>query len=179
MITFLWIASSFIFLTATIERRPRPANPVCGLGVEELGAPEARWVSPWTLIMKPFNLSTSSAWVASILKKSEILRLSPGFTEVLDKLASSDKHKGHFCSYSLLILQRSSALGGAGLGAQHSGATIAMDYAANAKVFYQHTFSSSAWEWVAGRLAGRFLIFNVIVLHLILTLKSQIPVCTC
>lgn len=95
--------------------------------------------------MKPFNSTTSSAQVAPIKKKSERLHrdLSPGFTDVLDKAASSDKFKGRLRGYSLLILQRSSALGGASLGAQHLSATIAMDYAANAKVFYKHSFSSS------------------------------------
>ncbi|XP_067436569.1 N-acetyl-D-glucosamine kinase [Thunnus thynnus] len=69
--------------------------------------------------------------------------LKPGFNEVLDKVASSDKFKGRFHGYSLLVLRQSSALGGASLGAQSIGATIKMDYAANAKVFYQHTFNSN------------------------------------
>lgn len=69
--------------------------------------------------------------------------LKPGFTEVLQQLASSEKLKGRFRGYSLLTLQHSSALGGASLGAREFGATIAMDYPANAKVFYQHTFSSN------------------------------------
>lgn len=77
----------------------------------------------------------------SVWKSWELLK--SGFTEVLDNVASSNKFKGHFHGYSLLILQQSSALGGASLGAQNMGATIAMDYAANAKVFYHHTFNGS------------------------------------
>ncbi|XP_053199333.1 N-acetyl-D-glucosamine kinase [Scomber japonicus] len=77
----------------------------------------------------------------SVWKSWELLK--PGFTQVLDKVASSDKFKGRFHGYSLLVLQHSSALGGASLGAQSMGATIKMDYSANAKVFYQHTFNSN------------------------------------
>ncbi|KAM7366117.1 hypothetical protein PAMP_015585 [Pampus punctatissimus] len=76
--------------------------------------------------------------VGSVWKSWELLK--PGFIEVLDKVASSDKFKGRFHGYSLLVLQQSSALGGASLGAQSINATITMDYPANAKVFYQHTF---------------------------------------
>ncbi|MEQ2164079.1 hypothetical protein GOODEAATRI_002844 [Goodea atripinnis] len=65
------------------------------------------------------------------------------FTEVLDKAASSDGLKGRFRGYSLLTLQHSSALGGASLGAQRLGSSISMDYGANAKIFYQCSFSSS------------------------------------
>lgn len=78
--------------------------------------------------------------VGSVWKSWELMK--PGFTEVLDKVASSDKFKGRFHGYSLLILQHSSALGGASLGAQSMGAALAMDYKANAKVFYRHTFNS-------------------------------------
>ncbi|KAM3590873.1 uncharacterized protein V6R79_018045 [Siganus canaliculatus] len=77
----------------------------------------------------------------SVWKSWELLK--PGFSEVLAKVASTDKFKGRFHGYSLLILQHSSALGGASLGAQSMGAAIAMDYTVNAKVFYQHTFNSS------------------------------------
>ncbi|KAG7243257.1 hypothetical protein INR49_011703 [Caranx melampygus] len=70
--------------------------------------------------------------------------LKPGFTEVLDKLGSSDKFKGRFRGYSLLVLRQSSALGGARLGAESSGASITMDYAANTNIFYRHTFNSSS-----------------------------------
>ncbi|XP_008285103.1 N-acetyl-D-glucosamine kinase [Stegastes partitus] len=79
--------------------------------------------------------------VGSVWKSWELLK--PGFTEVLNTVASSDKFKGRFRGYSLLILQQSSAVGGASLAAQSLSATLTMDYAANAKVFYQHTFSSS------------------------------------
>ncbi|XP_076581017.1 N-acetyl-D-glucosamine kinase [Chaetodon auriga] len=79
--------------------------------------------------------------VGSVWKSWELLR--SGFTEVLDKVASSDKFKGRFHGYSLMVLKQSSALGGASLGAQSIGVTIAMDYKANAKVFYRHTFNSS------------------------------------
>nr|XP_046237461.1 N-acetyl-D-glucosamine kinase isoform X1 [Scatophagus argus]XP_046237463.1 N-acetyl-D-glucosamine kinase isoform X2 [Scatophagus argus] len=77
----------------------------------------------------------------SVWKSWELLK--PGFTEVLNKMASSEKFKGRFHGYSLMILQQSSALGGASLGAQSMGATITMDYTANIKVFYKHTFNSS------------------------------------
>ncbi|KAF3836924.1 hypothetical protein F7725_004388 [Dissostichus mawsoni] len=79
--------------------------------------------------------------VGSVWKSWEPMK--PGFTEVLDKVASSDKFKGRFHGYSLLSLQQSSALGGASLGAQGIGAALTLDYKANAKVFYQHTFNSS------------------------------------
>ncbi|KAG7496747.1 hypothetical protein JOB18_024251 [Solea senegalensis] len=79
--------------------------------------------------------------VGSVWKSWELLK--PGFTEVLDDFASSGNFNGHFHGYSLLILQQSSALGGASLGAQNLGITLTMDYSANANVFYRHTFSSS------------------------------------
>jgi len=41
------------------------------------------------------------------------------------------------------MLQQSSALGGASLGAQNLGDALNMDYGANVKVFYQQTFSGS------------------------------------
>uniref|UniRef100_A0A1A7XPN4 N-acetyl-D-glucosamine kinase n=1 Tax=Iconisemion striatum TaxID=60296 RepID=A0A1A7XPN4_9TELE len=78
--------------------------------------------------------------VGSVWKSWSLLK--PGFTEVLEKAASSDKLKERFRGYSLLILQQSSALGGASLGAQSLGSSISMDYSANADVFYQHTFNS-------------------------------------
>ncbi|XP_065806525.1 N-acetyl-D-glucosamine kinase isoform X2 [Labrus bergylta] len=76
----------------------------------------------------------------SVWKSWELLR--PGFTEVLDQVASSDKFKGRFHGYSLLTLRQSSALGGASLGAQSVGSSVTMDYEANANIFYQHTFNS-------------------------------------
>ncbi|XP_029943032.1 N-acetyl-D-glucosamine kinase isoform X2 [Salarias fasciatus] len=79
--------------------------------------------------------------VGSVWKSWELLK--PGFTEILDRVASSDKFRGRFRGYSLLVLQRSSALGGASFSAQSLGEAIKMDYAANVKVFYRHTFSSS------------------------------------
>ncbi|XP_022061444.1 N-acetyl-D-glucosamine kinase [Acanthochromis polyacanthus] len=79
--------------------------------------------------------------VGSVWKSWELLK--PGFTDCLDEVASSEKFKGRFRGYNLLILRQSSALGGASLGAQSLNATVTMDYAANANVFYQHTFSSS------------------------------------
>ncbi|XP_068164327.1 N-acetyl-D-glucosamine kinase [Antennarius striatus] len=77
----------------------------------------------------------------SVWRSWELLK--PGFTEVLGKLASSNKFKGRFHGYSLMILQHSSALGGASLGAQNIGAAISMDYSTNAKVFYRQSFSSN------------------------------------
>uniref|UniRef100_A0A8C3AP52 N-acetyl-D-glucosamine kinase n=1 Tax=Cyclopterus lumpus TaxID=8103 RepID=A0A8C3AP52_CYCLU len=78
--------------------------------------------------------------VGSVWKSWELLK--PGFTEVLEEVASSDKFKGRFRGYSLLALQQSSALGGASLGARSIDETVTMDYDANAKVFYRHTFNS-------------------------------------
>ncbi|KAK9524597.1 hypothetical protein VZT92_016975 [Zoarces viviparus] len=78
--------------------------------------------------------------VGSVWKSWELLK--PGFTEVLDEVAASDKFKGRFHGYRLLALRQSSALGGASLGAQNIGETLTMDYDANTKVFYQHTFNS-------------------------------------
>ncbi|CAL8376778.1 unnamed protein product [Gadus morhua 'NCC'] len=68
--------------------------------------------------------------------------LKPGFTEGLASVARSKPFAGRFHGYRLLTLQQSSALGGAGLGARSVGATVTLDYAANASVFYQHTFTS-------------------------------------
>uniref|UniRef100_A0A3Q2DWD2 N-acetyl-D-glucosamine kinase n=1 Tax=Cyprinodon variegatus TaxID=28743 RepID=A0A3Q2DWD2_CYPVA len=79
--------------------------------------------------------------VGSVWKSWSLLK--PGFTEVMGKAASSAGLKGRFQGYSLLFLQQSSALGGASLGAQHLGSSIHMDYDANAKIFYQHSFNSS------------------------------------
>nr|XP_015801779.2 N-acetyl-D-glucosamine kinase [Nothobranchius furzeri] len=78
--------------------------------------------------------------VGSVWKSWSLLKL--GFTEVLEKAASSDKLNDRFHGYSLLILRQSSALGGASLGAQSLGSSIRMDYSTNADVFYQHTFNS-------------------------------------
>ncbi|XP_055012095.1 N-acetyl-D-glucosamine kinase [Boleophthalmus pectinirostris] len=77
----------------------------------------------------------------SVWKSWELLR--PGFTEVLCDAAAWEQFRGRFHGYSLLTLQHSSALGGASLGAQALGSSITMDYSANAKVFYRHTFNSS------------------------------------
>ncbi|XP_013874517.1 N-acetyl-D-glucosamine kinase [Austrofundulus limnaeus] len=76
--------------------------------------------------------------VGSVWKSWSLLK--PGFTEVMGAAAASHELKG----YSLLILQQSSALGGARLGAQSLGASIDMDYAANADVFYRHSFSGDS-----------------------------------
>uniref|UniRef100_A0AAQ4PDV5 N-acetyl-D-glucosamine kinase n=1 Tax=Gasterosteus aculeatus aculeatus TaxID=481459 RepID=A0AAQ4PDV5_GASAC len=78
--------------------------------------------------------------VGSVWKSWELLK--SGFIEVLDEVASSGRFKGRFQGYCLLILQQSSALGGASLGAQSIDKTLTMDYDANAKVFYRHTFNS-------------------------------------
>uniref|UniRef100_A0A672G9H3 N-acetyl-D-glucosamine kinase n=1 Tax=Salarias fasciatus TaxID=181472 RepID=A0A672G9H3_SALFA len=79
--------------------------------------------------------------VGSVWKSWELLK--PGRFVLNEVLASSDKFRGRFRGYSLLVLQRSSALGGASFSAQSLGEAIKMDYAANVKVFYRHTFSSS------------------------------------
>lgn len=68
------------------------------------------------------------------------LSFLPGFTEVLDGVGSSPGFRDHFLGYSLMVLQQSSALGGACIGARSIGTTINMDFKSNVKVFYQHTF---------------------------------------
>lgn len=94
--------------------------------MEELGASESRSVSlklMWGKFNNPLTLS-----------------FLPGFTEVLDEVGSSPGFRDHFLGYSLMVLQQSSALGGACIGARSIGATINMDFKSNVKVFYQHTF---------------------------------------
>lgn len=68
-----------------------------------------------------------------------------GFTEVLAELESTPAFKGNFYGYNLLTLRQSSgsALGGAVLGAKSAGATVTLNYADNAQVFYKHSFQSS------------------------------------
>ncbi|KAM8898078.1 N-acetyl-D-glucosamine kinase isoform 2-T2 [Spinachia spinachia] len=78
--------------------------------------------------------------VGSVWKSWELLK--SGFTEVMDEVASSGKFKGRFHGYCLLILQQSSALGGASLGAQSIDETLTMNYDANTKLFYRCTFNS-------------------------------------
>lgn len=116
---------------------------MCGLGVEELEAPEARSASQKQHIIrlkeKEATLQNEPSNFLSLFLCVSVLI---GFIEVLDKVASSDEFKGRFHGYSLLVLLQSSALGGACLGAHSIGATINMDYAANANVFYRHTFNS-------------------------------------
>ncbi|CAL8327134.1 unnamed protein product [Lota lota] len=68
--------------------------------------------------------------------------LKPGFTEGLASVAASKRFAGCFHGYRLLTLRQSSALGGAGLGARSVGATVTLDYAANANVFYRHSFTT-------------------------------------
>uniref|UniRef100_A0A3Q1GNF7 N-acetyl-D-glucosamine kinase n=1 Tax=Acanthochromis polyacanthus TaxID=80966 RepID=A0A3Q1GNF7_9TELE len=135
---------------AFTERRPRPTHPVCGLSVEKLGAPEARSAATHheTLDLCYLSLHFHTerqrySCCEEVVSVSVPPFLTPGFTDCLDEVASSEKFKGRFRGYNLLILRQSSALGGASLGAQSLNATVTMDYAANANVFYQHTFSSS------------------------------------
>ncbi|XP_071022426.1 N-acetyl-D-glucosamine kinase isoform X1 [Oncorhynchus clarkii lewisi] len=81
--------------------------------------------------------------VGSVWKSWELLK--PGFTEVLAELESTPAFKGNFYGYNLLTLRQSSgsALGGAVLGAKSAGATVTLNYADNAQVFYKHSFQSS------------------------------------
>lgn len=62
-----------------------------------------------------------------------------GFTQVLSQAQAHGF--SHFRKYSLLTLRQSSALGGAKMGAQNAGATLPLDYSANANVFFSHTFN--------------------------------------
>lgn len=146
-----------------------------GLSVEELGASEGRSVSLKSKKkVVAFDCSTQS--VSSLC-------VWPGFTEVLGNVASSDRFKGCFHGYSLMVLQQSSALGGACLGAQSMGATITMDYTATAKIFYQHTFNSSQWEFscttpqilynqLKGKCIGLYIYYNDYVNGIALDLIS-------
>ncbi|KAJ8268843.1 hypothetical protein COCON_G00114500 [Conger conger] len=72
--------------------------------------------------------------VGSVWRSWDLLK--PGFTDVLAQAAG-----GQFPGYSLLTLRQSSALGGASLGAKSRGATLSLDYAANAHVFYKCSFT--------------------------------------
>lgn len=63
----------------------------------------------------------------------------PGFIRVLAQ--ARDEAPGRiFTRFSLLKLKRSSALGGARLGAQNIGQALPLDYADNVDVFYTHVF---------------------------------------
>lgn len=127
------------FLQAFTERWTGPAHPVRGLRLEELVSAEARSETEKTF--------QHFLWIITILVLlPALVCLSSGFTEVLEKAASSEKLKGRFRGYSLLVLQQSSALGGASLGAQLFGFSVNMDYGANAKISFQHFFSSSS-QW--------------------------------
>ncbi|XP_034020694.1 N-acetyl-D-glucosamine kinase [Thalassophryne amazonica] len=85
------------------------------------------------------NLGLPILCVGSVWKSWELLK--PGFTEVMDRVASSLIYKGHFHGYSLLMLHQSSALGSASLGAQSVGEAVSLDYATNANIFFQRTFN--------------------------------------
>ncbi|XP_048041924.1 N-acetyl-D-glucosamine kinase [Megalobrama amblycephala] len=76
-------------------------------------------------------LCVGSVWRSWDLMKS-------GFTQVLSQAQAHGF--SHFRKYSLLTLRQSSALGGAKMGAQNAGASLPMDYSANANVFFSHTF---------------------------------------
>nr|XP_055067787.1 N-acetyl-D-glucosamine kinase [Misgurnus anguillicaudatus] len=78
-------------------------------------------------------LCVGSVWHSWELMKS-------GFTQVISEAQATGY--SHFCKYSLLTLHQSSALGGAKLGAQNAGATLPLDYSANANVFFSHTFTN-------------------------------------
>lgn len=78
-------------------------------------------------------LCVGSVWHSWELMKS-------GFTQVISEARATGY--SHFCKYSLLTLRQSSALGGAKLGAQNAGATLPLDYSANANVFFSHTFTN-------------------------------------
>ncbi|ROL47930.1 N-acetyl-D-glucosamine kinase [Anabarilius grahami] len=77
-------------------------------------------------------LCVGSVWRSWDLMKS-------GFTQVLSQAQAHGF--SHFRKYSLLTLRQSSALGGAKMGAQNAGASLAMDYSANTNVFFSHTFN--------------------------------------
>lgn len=63
----------------------------------------------------------------------------PGFIRVLAQ-AREEAPGCVFSRFSLLKLKRSSALGGARLGARNIGQALPLDYAGNVDVFYTHVF---------------------------------------
>ncbi|XP_052636854.1 N-acetyl-D-glucosamine kinase isoform X3 [Harpia harpyja] len=66
-------------------------------------------------------------------------RMQAGFIRVLAQ--AREETPGHvFSRFSLLKLKRSSALGGARLGARNVGQALPLDYAGNVDVFYTHVF---------------------------------------
>ncbi|XP_049651803.1 N-acetyl-D-glucosamine kinase isoform X2 [Accipiter gentilis] len=66
-------------------------------------------------------------------------RMQAGFIRVLAQ--AREETPGHvFSRFSLLKLKRSSALGGARLGARNIGQALPLDYAGNVDVFYTHVF---------------------------------------
>ncbi|XP_066536897.1 N-acetyl-D-glucosamine kinase isoform X2 [Hoplias malabaricus] len=75
--------------------------------------------------------------VGSVWKSWELMK--DGFTQVLSEAQASGF--SHFHKYSLLTLCHSSALGGAKLGAQNAGITLALDYSTTATVFFSHSFT--------------------------------------
>ncbi|XP_061524534.1 LOW QUALITY PROTEIN: N-acetyl-D-glucosamine kinase [Phycodurus eques] len=100
-------------------------------------ARHVRAVLPAAQALLGADLGLPILCVGSVWKSWELLK--PSFVEVLDKAAASDEFEGRFRGYSLLMLKRSSALGGASLGARSSGAVLRVDYAANVNVFYRHS----------------------------------------
>ncbi|XP_075043862.1 N-acetyl-D-glucosamine kinase isoform X2 [Mixophyes fleayi] len=66
--------------------------------------------------------------------------LKDGFIEVLDK-ARSSPHGRSLSRFSLLKLKRSSAVGGASLGAKNIGHELPLCYQDNVNVFYTHSFT--------------------------------------
>ncbi|KAK2914176.1 hypothetical protein QQF64_029945 [Cirrhinus molitorella] len=77
-------------------------------------------------------LCVGSVWHSWELMKS-------GFTQVLSEAQAHGYSQ--FRKYSLLTLRQSSALGGAKMGAQNAGASLPLDYSANANMFFSHTFN--------------------------------------
>lgn len=75
--------------------------------------------------------------VGSVWRSWELMK--SGFTQVLSEAQAHGY--SHFHKYSLLTLHQSSALGGAKMGAQNAGASLPLDYSANVKVFFSHTFN--------------------------------------
>ncbi|XP_063781369.1 N-acetyl-D-glucosamine kinase isoform X2 [Pseudophryne corroboree] len=66
--------------------------------------------------------------------------LKDGFIEALSKARNSPRGPS-LSRFSLLKLKRSSAVGGASLGAKHIGHELALSYQDNVNVFYTHSFT--------------------------------------
>lgn len=87
--------------------------------------------------------TASTLWKPHAVEQDTVVSLwllfLAGFTQVLSQAKLSGS--SHFQKYSLLTLCKSSAVGGARLGAQNAGAILPLDYSTSASVFFSHSFT--------------------------------------